>query len=132
MNSNNLVANARTSGARLVCRTVFASSSSSAFESGRARDASIAAGVAASPATTVFLCLAAGSEAASSGSLSLFLVTFLAALRICFATFPSPNIAWIAVMDDFARMSELTRRLDHLEFGLDLERVLPPGKLCAL
>lgn len=63
----------------------------------------------------VFLRLASDSQEASSGSLPLFLVTLLAALKTCFASFSSVNIAWIAVMDDFARKSEL----DHRSAGLN-------------
>ena len=112
MNSNNLVANARTNGARLVCRTVFASSSSSTLDSGRAKDSSMAAGLAMSSGAIAFLRLADDSEGASSGSLPLFLVTLLAAFRICFASFSSVNIAWIFVMDVLARESELDQRSD--------------------
>ena len=107
MNSSSLIANAKTSGARFVCRIVFASSSSSALDSGSVRDSSIAAGVVTSSVDTVFLRLTGVSEETSPGSRALFLVTLLAALRSCFAIFGSANIPSITVMDDFASESEL-------------------------
>ena len=87
MNSSSLIANAKTSGARFVCRIVFASSSSSALDSGSVRDSSIAAGVVASSVDVAFLRLAGDLEGTSPDSRTLFWVTLLAALRICFAIF---------------------------------------------
>lgn len=76
--------------------------------------------------------LAGDSEEAFPGSLPLFLVTLLAALKTCFASFSSVNIAWIAVMGDFARESELDQRSARLKVGIDLERLLSPCELGAL
>lgn len=67
--------------------------------------------------------LTGGSEEAPPGSLALFLVTLLAELKTCFASFSSVNIAWIAVMDDFARESELDQRLAHSSIAPNLEKL---------
>lgn len=80
----------------------------------------------------VLLRLDGDSEVASPGSRPLFLVDLLAALRTCFASFSSVNIAWIAVMDDFARDSELERSSAHFTMGKDLERLLLPCEIGAL
>lgn len=86
----------------------------------------------ASSVDMVLLRLVGDSEEASSGSRRLFLVTLLAVLKTCFATFSSVNIAWIAVMEDFASESELDQKSDHLNVGPDLERLLLPCKVGAL
>lgn len=71
----------------------------------------------------VLLRLADGSKETPPGPLALFLATLLAALKTCFASFSSVNIAWIAVMDDFARESELDQRLAHSSIAPNLEKL---------
>lgn len=88
---NKVTANARTSGARFVYRTVLASSSSVATTLGRARDSSIAAGVMGISAEASFLRLLGDSGRVSPED--LFFVTRLAALRICLASFSSAKMS---------------------------------------
>jgi hypothetical protein len=80
------------------------------MDPGRARDSSIAEGKRDSPVFDCFLRLTGESGAASPAA--LFFVVFFAALSICFDSFSSPNMAWMAGRGDFASVSELGALLE--------------------
>ena len=88
---------------------IAARSSSVQVTSGRAREASIAAGESCPPGGCVFLRLVGGSEGASLED--RFLETRLAALMICFERFSSVKIARTACRSDLERVSGLRKSL---------------------
>lgn len=106
---------ATTRGARLVCRTVFLISSSSAeleiSKMGSAREASKSAGESCSPGLgTEFLTRFDGEEVVDAEDDVLFFETRFAAERICFASFSSGKIDCMLGRGVLDRLSGLQRR----------------------
>lgn len=109
---NNATANASTSGARLVCSTVFINSFSVALALGRASDSSIAAGSGGAPSLSVMRGFRRLEGDGAVVELDVrFLETRFAAVRICLATFSSVKIDWMVGRGVLERISGLEKWL---------------------
>jgi hypothetical protein len=102
-------ANARTSGARFVRRTVFDNSSSDASELGRERADSISDGVAFFSGSTL-LAFFGVRAALCSGAVRFFDTARFAAFRTCLAVFSSCEISCNAFKSDFEMSSTLKKK----------------------